>query len=218
VDIFEFWFGLPPQDLLRLLLPAALLALATLLPGRGVARAASFGVALGLPFLRELGTPAPITAAWSVLWCVVAWQVGLAAPGPAPPRRSRPGGVESGAVGILIGLTLMLLMIASLARQDLEPTVGRQVVMAMLLLGLGVLHLMLRRHVRRSAIAFATLGLGLQTLDGVARSAQIAGSAPPTGAVWLATAIAVALVLRLGRTRERFGGEAWVSDAHDLHD
>jgi hypothetical protein len=218
VDIFEFWFGLPPQDLLRLLLPAALLSLATLLPGRRAARAASFGVALTLPFLRELNTPAPLTAAWSVLWCVVAWQVGLAAPGPAAPQRSRPGGVESGAVGILIGLMLILLMIASLARQDLEPAVGRQVVMALLLLGLGVLHLMLRRHVRRSAIAFAALGLGLQVLDGVARSAQIAGSAPASGAMWLATAIAVALVLKLGRTRERFGGEAWVSDAHDLHD
>ncbi len=218
MHIFEFWFGLPPQDLLRLLLPAALLALATLLPGRGVARAASFGLALALPFLRELGTPPPLTAAWSALWCVVAWQVGLAAPGPAPPRRARPGGVESGTVGILIGLTLMLLMIASLARQDIEPAVGRQVVMALLLLGLGVLHLMLRRHVRRSAIAFAALGLGLQVLDGAARGAEIAGSAPASGAVWLATALAVALALKLGRARERLAGEAWVSDAHDLHD
>jgi hypothetical protein len=218
VHLFEFWFGLPPQDLLRLLLPAVLLALATLLPGRGVARAASFGVALAVPFLRELGTPAPITFAWSALWALVGWQVGRATPGPLPPRRARPGGVESGAVGILIGGTLMLLMIISLARQDLEPAVGRRVVMALLLLGLGVLHLMLRRHVRRSAVAFAALGLGLQVLEGAARGSEIAGSAPATGAVWLATAIAVALVLKVGRARERFAGEAWVSDAHDLHD
>jgi lipopolysaccharide export LptBFGC system permease protein LptF len=90
--------------------------------------------------------------------------------------------------------------------------------MGLLLIGLGVLHLMLRRHVRRAAIAFAAMGLGLQVLDGVARSAQIAGSAPPTAAVWLATAIAVALVIKLGRARERYARGPWVSDAHDLHD
>jgi hypothetical protein len=36
--------------------------------------------------------------------------------------------------------------------------------------------------------------------------------------VWLATAVAVALVVRLGHARERFAGSPWVSDAHDLHD
>ena len=218
MDLFKFWFGLPPQDLLRLLLPSALIALATVLPGRGVARAASIGVALALPFLRPLDTPAPLTAAWSLLWLVVAWQVGLSAPAnaPAPPRR--PGAWESGAVGLLVGLALILLMVASLARQDLEPRIGRRVVMALLILGLGVLHLMLRGHVRRAAIAFATLGLGLQVLDGAARGSELPGSAPARGGVWLATAIAVALVVRLGHARERFAGSPWVSDAHDLHD
>jgi lipopolysaccharide export LptBFGC system permease protein LptF len=109
-------------------------------------------------------------------------------------------------------------MIVSLARQDLDPAVGRQVVMAILLLGLGVLHLVLRRHVRRAAVAFAALGLGLQVLDGAARGSELAGSAPPTPAIWLATAITVALVVKLGRARERFAGGPWVSDAHDLHD
>lgn len=218
MKLFEFWFGLPPQDLLRLLLPAALIALATVLPGRGVARAASLALAVALPFLRELGTPAPITAAWCALWCVVAWQVGLPAPSQAPPRRSRPGAVESGTVGLLVALALMLLLIASLARQDLEPAVGRRVVMALLLFGLGVLHLVLRRHVTRAAIAFASLGLGLQVLNGAARDTEIAGSAPADAGVWLATALAVALVVKLGRARERFAGGPWVSDAHDLHD
>jgi len=218
VDLFKLWFGLPPQDLLRLLLPAALLTLATVLPGRGVARIASLGVALALPFLRPLDTPLPITAAWSALWLVVAWQVGLPAPGnaPAPPRR--PGAFESGTVGLLVALALLGLMVASLARQDLEPVVGRRVLMGLLLIGIGVLHLMLRGHVRRAAIAFASLGLGLQVLDGTARGAELAGSAPARAGVWLATAVAVALVLRLGVGRERFAGSPWVSDAHDLHD
>jgi len=92
------------------------------------------------------------------------------------------------------------------------------VVMALLLIGLGTLHLMLRGHVRRAAIAFASLGLGLQVLDGAARGAELPGSAPARGGVWLATAIAVALVVRLGHARERFAGSPWVSDAHDLHD
>jgi len=218
VALFKLWFGLPPHELLRLLLPAALLTLATVLPGRGVARAASLFVALALPFLRPLDTPAPLTAAWSALWLVVAWQVGLPAPANAPPMRRRPGAVESGAVGLLIGIALLLMMNASLARQDLEPRVGRRVVMALLLIGLGTLHLMLRGHVRRAAIAFASLGLGLQVLDGAARGAELPGSAPARGGVWLATAIAVALVVRLGHARERFAGSPWVSDAHDLHD
>jgi hypothetical protein len=218
VDLFKFWFGLPPQDLLRLLLPAALLTLATVLPGRRVARAASFGVALALPFLRPLDTPAPITAAWSALWLLIAWQVGLPAPANAPPPARRPGAWESGVVGLLVGVALLLLLVASLARQDLEPRVGRRVVMALLLMGIGVLHLMLRGHVRRAAIAFGSLGLGLQVLDGTARGSELAGSAPAHGGVWLATAIAVALVLRLGHAREQFAGSPWVSDAHDLHD
>ena len=218
MDLFKLWFGLPPQDLLRLLLPAALLTLATVLPGRGVARIASLGVALALPFLRPLDTPLPITAAWSALWLVVAWQVGLPAPGNAPSPPRRPGAFESGTVGLLVALALLGLMVASLARQDLEPVVGRRVLMGLLLIGIGVLHLMLRGHVRRAAIAFASLGLGLQVLDGTARGAELAGSAPARGGVWLATAVAVALVLRLGIGRERFAGSPWVSDAHDLHD
>jgi hypothetical protein len=209
---------LPPQDLLRLLLPAALLLLATVLPGRGVARAASLGVALTLPFLRPLDTPTPLTALWSLLWVVVAWQVGLPAPPHAPAPRRRAGAVESGTVGLLVGLAFVLLMIASLARQDLEPGVGRRVVMALVIIGLGVLHLMLRGHVRRAAIAFAALGLGLQVLDGAARATELAGSAPARAEVWLATAITVALVTRLGYARERYAGSPWVSDAHDLHD
>lgn len=218
MNLFRLWFALPPQDLLRLLVPPALLVLATVLPGRGMARATAAGVGLTLPFLRPLETPALLTAAWSALWFVVAWQVGLPAPGSPPSAQKRTGAVESGTVGFLVGIALLLLMIMSLARQDLEPRVGRRVVLALMLIGLGVLHLMLRRHVRRAAIAFAALGLGLQVLDGVARGAQIAGSAPAHAAVWIATAVAVALVIKLGRTRERLAGGPWVNEAHDLHD
>ena len=218
MNLFKYWFGLAPFELVRLLLPPALLVLATLLPGRRAARFASLAVALTLPLVREQDTPLPLTAAWSALWLVVAWQVGLSPPGGATSATGRRGAVEGGAVGLLVALALLLLMIASLARQDLDPAIGRRVVLGLVILGLGVLHLMMRRHVRRAAIAFASLGLGLQVLDGVARGSQIAGSAPAHGAVWLATAITVALVIRLGGTRERYAGSPWVSEAHDLHD
>jgi hypothetical protein len=144
--------------------------------------------------------------------------VGLPAPANAPPRAAPPGAWESGAVGLLVGLALLMLMVASLARQDLEPVVGRRVVMALLLLGLGVLHLMLRGHVRRAAIAFGALGLGLQVLDGTARGSRAGG---------------LGARARRRVARDRGGGGAgaearpraralrgspWVSDAHDLHD
>jgi hypothetical protein len=218
VDFFKFWFGLPTADLVRLLLPAVLLTLATFLPGRRVARVASFGVAITVPLMGELGTPWPLTAGWSLLWLAVAWQVGKEGAEPAPRRRPRAGGIESGTVGLMLGVALMLLLVASLARQDLAPEVGRCVFYGLFIVSLGVLHLMLRRHVRRAAIAFAALGLGLQMLDSAARASQIEGAAPPNGAVWLASAIAVTLVLKVGVSRERFTGTAWVSDAHDLHD
>jgi len=112
VDLFKFWFGLPPQALLRLLLPAGLLTLATVLPGRRVARAASFGVALALPFLRPLDTPAPITAAWSALWLLIAWLCCRVEriPDCLPLRMSRPAGVESewtwsGTTSVLSGVS-----------------------------------------------------------------------------------------------------------------
>ena len=57
MHFFDFWFAVSPLALLRLAVPAALLLLLTLLPGRGVAAAASFGMAIAVLFLRELATP-----------------------------------------------------------------------------------------------------------------------------------------------------------------
>src|SRR5262252_3910049 len=85
-------------------------------------------------------------------------------------------------------------------------------------LALGIVHLMLRRHIRRAMIGFAAMGMGLQVLDGTAQGAQI--QAAPTSAVALlvATWLAVALALKVAVARERYAGTGWVSDAHDLHD
>jgi len=87
----------------------------------------------------------------------------------------------------------------------------------LLLIDLGLLHLMLRRHALRAAVAFGSLGLGVQVLDGMARAGEV-GVQPSTPGVVLATAIAVAITVRLAESREHAAGTAWVTDAHDLRD
>jgi hypothetical protein len=62
------------------------------------------------------------------------------------------------------------------------------------------------------------MGLGLDRLMLAAEAQQLPGAPVPTLAVWIGTALAVALVLRIGRLRLEGGGGAWVSGAHDLHD
>jgi hypothetical protein len=217
VQFLESWSELSPFDLLRLLAPAGFLIAAVFLPGVRVARLAALGVALAIPMLRELGTSPILTAAWSVLWLLVAWAAG-APEGARRPLADRRGRVEAGTVGILLGLALLALLVVAVARQDLSPEDARRASYGALILTLGLIHLMMRGHARRAGVSFASLGLGLQVLDGAARAAQVPQTLPQGGAVLIATAIAVALAMRVAASRERLAGTAWVSDAHDLHD
>jgi hypothetical protein len=125
--------------------------------------------------------------------------------------------MEPGTVGLLIGIALLALLLAAVARQDLAPEETRRVAYGLLLIDLGLLHLMLRRHALRAAVAFGALGLGVQVLDGMARAGEM-GVAPSSPGVALATAVAVAITVRLAGSREAAAGTAWVSDAHDLRD
>ena len=218
MQFLECWTELSFLDLMRLLAPAGFLAAAAFLPGAGVARLAALGVALTIPFLRELGGSAPLTAAWCALWLLVALGMGMPEGVARRPLAARRGGLEAGTVGLLLGLVLLALLIAAVARQDLSPEDARRASYGVLVLSLGLIHLMTRSHARRAGVAFASLGLGLQVLDGAARAAQVPGTLPPGGAMLLATAVAVALALRAAVGRERLAGTAWVSDAHDLHD
>jgi hypothetical protein len=218
VEFLASWSELSLFDLVRLLAPAALLTAAAFLPGVRVARFAAVGVALLIPFLRELGASPLLTGAWTALWLLVAWGAGVpegAAPRPIAAAR---GAVESGTVGLMLGLLLLGLLMAAVARQDLSPEDSRRASYGVLLMVVGIIHLMLRRHARRAGVAFASLGLGLQVLDGAARAAQVPGTLSPGGAVLLATAVATALAMRVAGIREHLAGTAWVSDAHDLHD
>ena len=213
----DAWASLPPLDLIRLLLPAGLLVLAVFLPGRGAARLTALGVALCLPLVRELQVPPALLAAWVALWIVIAWQAGRVTAGARRSLTTRLAGMEPGTVGLLIGLVLLVLLLAAVARQDLAPEEARRASFALLLIDIGLLHLMLRRHALRAAVAFGALGLGLQVLNGMARAGEV-GAAASTPGVVLATAVAVAVAVRLAGSRERAAGTAWITDAHDLRD
>ena len=217
MQFLDAWLALPRLDLLRVGVPAAFLLIAVLAPGRVMARLATLGLAVSLPFLRESGGSAWVTAGWVLLWLAIAWQAGLPSS-----RTARSGarwaGLESGTVGLLLGSALLALLIAGVARLDLDAALTRQCSFGVLLVSLGFLHLMLRRHATRAATAFAAMGLGLQVLQGAVRTVVTTGGAPPVGLPLFASALAVVLAARIGGARVATTGTAWVSDAHDLHD
>ena len=167
MHFLDSWTRLPAADLLRLLTPAALLSLAVFVPTQWIARASAAGMALMVLFLGELGPRWPVGVGWAALWGVVAWNAR-----PAPPKRARgtPGGAESGVVGLMLGLALLALLLAAVARFDLDPAGSRGTSYGVLLLCLGLLHLMLRRHIRSAMVGFAALGLGLQVMEGAAQA------------------------------------------------
>lgn len=215
MHFLDAWTTLPFLELVRLAVPAGLLLLAVLLPGRGIAALTPLGLAGCVPFLRELGLGHRGTAGWVLLWLAVAWLAGRRSPGSRV--RARLGGLESGGVGLLLGPALLALLLAAVARLDLDGEATRRASFGALLLTFGFLHLMMRRHVVRAATGFAALGLGAQALDAAARA--VAGAAmPPPGVPLAATALAIALAAHIGAARVTVAGSAWVSDAHDLHD
>jgi hypothetical protein len=209
--------GFTELDLVRLLVPAVLLLLAVFLPGMRVARGLAVGVAASVLTASQLGPPA-LLVAWCGLWLVVAW---LMRSGHAPRQRApahSPGGLESGTIGLLLGFVLLALMLVAVGRQDLSAPTAREVSYGCLLVGLGLIHLMLRRDAARGAFALATIGLGLQVLEHAARVASVPAGEPAEPAVWAGTVLAVALAARVAGARRREASSARVSDAHDLHD
>jgi hypothetical protein len=217
VHFVDAWTNLPPLDLILLIAPVAIAVAAMLLPGRAVARSASVGIALTTPMLADLGSPV-VRTAWLALWLGVAIVTGVKREPTARAEASRPGGVESGTIGLLLGAALLVLMVVAVGRQDLPPELTRPAAVGMLLIVLGTAHLMLRRDSLRGAMAFATIGLGLQWLDRAVRLAVLEAGELPEGAVLFATAVAVALATRVAFVRQNDAGSAWVSHAHDLHD
>lgn len=117
-----------------------------------------------------------------------------------------------------LGGALLLLLLAAVSREPLAPLDSRRASLGVLILGVGLLHLMMRRHVRRAVLAFAALGLGLELLSASARAVDVTHAGAPPGAALGATLVAVAIAWRIAGTRERVAGSPLVSDAHELQD
>jgi len=160
----------------------------------------------------------PLLWGWMGLWGVVAWAAGSGVRTARARPPGRLGGVESGMVGLLLGLAMLALLIAAVARQDLTDSLARQASYGLVVLCLGLFHLMLRRDSLRAVVGFCSLGLGIQILDDVARAAVVPAGGSGSGAVLAATAVAVALTVRIAWIRQGTAGTSWVSEAHDLHD
>jgi hypothetical protein len=217
VHFFDAWTRLPIADLARLSLPLLFLFFSIALPGPRPAALAALGVAAVLPLLPEVAS-LPLRMGWALLWLAVAFRIARPTGEFENDPAARPGGVESGGVGVLLGLSLLVLLTAAIARQDLVPDDSRRISFGVALLCLGLVHLMVRRHLLRAAVAFAALGLGLEVIRQAAIASELNPVRAGAGGVLLATALAVAMLGRLADVRERAGGTAWVSQAHDLHD
>jgi len=218
VHFLDAWAELSPLDVVRLLGPLGLLLISTVVPGHKVARVAALTVAIAIPFLRELAAPPLLVLGWMALWSLLVFLPPEPDEAASRPLAQGRGVVESGAVGLLLALALGLLLFTAVARQDMSSEETRRASLGAAFLVVGLLHLMLRRHIRRALVGFTTLGLGLQFLDGAAQGAQLAPSARTGTGVLLGAWLAVILGLRIAAARARHAGTAWVGDAHDLHD
>jgi hypothetical protein len=216
MHFLDAWSRLTPLELARTGAVPAFVLISIAFAGR---RAALFtSIALAVWSLFPLGAvPWEIRLAWSLLWLAYARTLAKSADDPPPDSSARRGGFESGAVGLLLGVALLLLLVAAVARQDLPDAESRETSYGLLLIGLGLIHLMLRRHVLRAAVAFGVMGMGLDQLTRSAAAQQLPVDRARIIAVPIGAALAMALVTRIARSRSD-NGSAWVSGAHDLHD
>ncbi|TMQ69438.1 MAG: hypothetical protein E6K80_11670 [Candidatus Eisenbacteria bacterium] len=219
MHFLDAWLEVSPLVLARLLAPLGLLIASAFLPGLRVGQVTAIGVALTLPWLRELAAPPWVIGAWVLLWLLIgSWRPRDTEESARQPLARSSGVAETHTVGLALGLALTLLLIAAVARQDMSADDTRRASLGAALLSIGILHLMLRRHIRRAMTGFAAMGLGLQILEGAAQRAEVGPDPTSAMALLVATWLGVGLALRLAIARERYAGTAWVSDAHDLHD
>src|SRR5262249_20118548 len=139
-------------------------------------------------------------------------------PRAAPGRPRARAGVEVALLATLLVGTSGGTILFAVAQQPFAPGDVRDATLGVVLVAIGLLHLVLRRHLARGALAFFTVGTGLAVLGRVANGSlpvpRILGGA----AILAATIVAVAVALRSARTRTEAAGSVWVGAAHDLHD
>jgi hypothetical protein len=155
---------------------------------------------------------------WAALWLVVAITLHRGARAGMRRPVERTGGFESTLTGLVLGVPFFALMAVAIARQDLPLPATHMTTAGALYVTLGLIHLMVRRHILRAALGWGFVGVGLQAFQSATAVTLPATLAPHPAAMLIATAVALALVLRIGLLRARWAGSAWLSDAHDLHD
>jgi len=218
VHFLDAWTSLPILDQLRMLAPAIVMALAVVLPGRRIAAVLALAFAVTVPASGAIPGGWPMAAGWALLWLAVAIVLARAARAGIRRPAERAGGFESTLAGLMLGLPLFALLAVAIARQNMPVEPTRAATTGAFYLALALIHLMVRRHVLRSALGWGFAGFGLQALQGATAASLPPALQPPIGAVLLGTAVTLALVLRIGLSRARWAGSAWLSDAHDLHD
>lgn len=218
MHFLDAWTSLPVLDQLRLLAPAIVMVLAIVLPGRRIAALLALLFAVTIPVSGAIPGGLLLNAGWGLMWLVVAGVLYRAARAGMRRPAERRGGFESTLAGLMLGLPLLALLAVAIARQNLPLEVTRAATLGCLCLSLGLIHLMVRRHVLRSVLGWGFAGFGLQALQAATAASLPASLAPHPAATLLGTAITLALVLRIGLARAQWAGSAWLSDAHDLHD
>ena len=189
-------------------------------------------VSLALNDLRWAGWAAGLiplgvlarSGAWSDpypwLWLIAGIGVGLRV-SQAPRAAGRPhvrAGVEVALLAtLLVGASIAAILFA-VAQQPFAPDDVRDATLGVLLVATGLLHLVLRRHLARGALAFFTVGSGLAVLGRVANGSLPAPRALGAATIFATTIVAVAIAMRSARTRSDAAGSVWVGAAHDLHD
>jgi hypothetical protein len=218
VHFLDAWTALSFIDQIRLIAPAIVMALAIVLPGRSIAALLALLLAVTVPLSGTLPPGPGLAFGWAALWLAVAGILLRAARGGMRRPAEGRGGLESTLAGLLLGVPLFALLAVAIARQDLPTAATRAATAGTLYITFGLVHLMVRRHLLRSALGWGFAGVGLQALQSASAITLPANLAPPPGLALIATATALALVLRIALARARWAGSAWLSDAHDLHD
>jgi hypothetical protein len=179
------------------------------------------GWAVGLAPLPVLVRPGVWSDPYAWLWALAGVGIGVRvaqSPREAPGRPRARAGVEMALLAtLLVGASGVALLFA-LAQQPFAPDDVRDATLGIVLVALGLMHLLLRRHLARGALGFFTVGAGLAILGRVANGALPAPHALGAAAVLATTLVAAVVALRSAHTRAEAAGSVWIGAAHDLHD
>jgi hypothetical protein len=218
VHFLDTWMSVPPDQLLVWALTLLVTSASLVIPGWRPASLASFALLYTAPKLIAPHGHLALTIGWAVLWGIVTLAIQRRWYRVERTPRASAGRFESAIVGLALGGAFFLALIVGIAREDLPSSPTRGASFALAVMTVGLLHLLLRRHIVRAVVGITTLGFGLQLLELEGAAASVSGAPNRDGLVLLGTALAAALAFRLGSARERYTGSPWLSDAHALHD